>query len=702
MAHIGEPEGVYKMELLRLKNTATTIYFPLVDFGGTDFEATPVTFATGDTKVSKDGAALGNTGSNPVHVGGGMYKLALTAGEVNADHIAIVIIDQTATKLWEDQAILIDCSGVLWDEPLTGSTHNDPTSSGRRLRTIQEYEGYQDGSVWIDTENGTAGTVSNESGTVINPVLTLADALTIATNLKLNSFRIVTGSTITLASDTLGKIFKGDRWTLALGGQNVGGSHFEGAGVSGIGTGDEAHYHKCTINTVTLSNSHITDCAIAATITMSAIGDYFLVDCHSAIAGSATPTIDVGVAVANTNLNIRNYSGGVEIENLGQLGTDKISMEGNGQIILNANCVGGEVDIRGNIELTDNGSGITIFDAVRYDSDTLVDLIMDEPIDAPNHNVAKSLAKFVRDGVEFQGYEGGFIYIDTVDGVAGSESFVNGITENPVKSIADANILSAALGIKSFKIISGSSIAFAAAQEKQIFSGEDWDLALGGQSITGTAIHGAAISGIGTAASHPHFTHCDMNGATLDPFDSFDCSFSGDMIFTAGSYFIHNCYSGVAGTGTPSIDVGAAVGDTNVNLRQYSGGMEFKNLGATGTDKVSFEGNGQCILNANCVGGDISIRGNIELTDNSVTTTISDDSRYSYTKLMNDTIDELNAIPSGAAGVGPMIKFIYTYLRNKKSVTTGSEILYKDDGTTELGTSAITGDETIRTKDEIS
>lgn len=94
------------MELNRRYGIATTVYFPLIDAGATDFEATPVTFAAADTQVSIDGGAFANTGSTPAHEGNGVYSLALTAAEMQGQYIVITCID-AATKEWEDQAVLI-------------------------------------------------------------------------------------------------------------------------------------------------------------------------------------------------------------------------------------------------------------------------------------------------------------------------------------------------------------------------------------------------------------------------------------------------------------------------------------------------------------------------------------------------------------------------------------------------------------------
>ncbi len=99
------------MEVLRKYGEATTLIFPLVDRATLDFEATPVTFAAADTKISKDEGAFANTGSTPAHEGQGSYSLALTATEMQAARISIICVDVSGTKLWEDQAIIISTYG---------------------------------------------------------------------------------------------------------------------------------------------------------------------------------------------------------------------------------------------------------------------------------------------------------------------------------------------------------------------------------------------------------------------------------------------------------------------------------------------------------------------------------------------------------------------------------------------------------------
>lgn len=98
------------MVILRKYGVQTTFYFPLVDAGAVDYEATPVTHTAGDTQISKDGGAFANTTNAFAHEGNGIYSIVLTATEMQAANIVVTIID-SATKAWEDQAIIIDTYG---------------------------------------------------------------------------------------------------------------------------------------------------------------------------------------------------------------------------------------------------------------------------------------------------------------------------------------------------------------------------------------------------------------------------------------------------------------------------------------------------------------------------------------------------------------------------------------------------------------
>lgn len=235
---------------------------------------------------------------------------------------------------------------------------------------VTQSTGYANGAVWINTATGSAGTVSFVNGTADNPVDTLADALTIASNLNLTEFYISNSSTITFASTLQSKIFRGQGWTLNLGSQNIDDSFIIGAtDVNGTYTitSNEPHFLECEIFNVTIQQSHFKNCGLNGTITLNGTGTYTFQHCFSQIAGGSTPIIDFGASIASTDVNFRHYSGGLEFQNFGTLSTDSASIEGNGQLILNANCVGGTISIRGNFKVTDNSGGAV---TIVYDDNT--------------------------------------------------------------------------------------------------------------------------------------------------------------------------------------------------------------------------------------------------------------------------------------------------------------------------------------------
>ncbi len=90
---------------------ATTINFCLPDYDSpTDFE-TAATFSAGDVTIRKDSGTETNVATLPTDRGS-CYDLPLSATEMQADRIQIVIADQDATKVWADTSINIETYGA--------------------------------------------------------------------------------------------------------------------------------------------------------------------------------------------------------------------------------------------------------------------------------------------------------------------------------------------------------------------------------------------------------------------------------------------------------------------------------------------------------------------------------------------------------------------------------------------------------------
>lgn len=218
--------------------------------------------------------------------------------------------------------------------------------------------GYANGAIWVDTTAGTAGTEAFVNGAADLPVLTWADALTLAAALNMHKFYITNDSAITLSAASAGYDINGAGSTLALGGQDITGSFFrEFTAVTGTGTstGTPAVFRSCLLGSVNLPTSFIELCALGATVTLGAAANYYFVDCFSAIPGAGTPTIDFN-GVGGASVVFRRWSGGLTVINLTAGDVMSIDVVSGGTITVNG--TGGSVVVRGICSVTDASGGL--------------------------------------------------------------------------------------------------------------------------------------------------------------------------------------------------------------------------------------------------------------------------------------------------------------------------------------------------------
>lgn len=312
------------------------------------------TAGAGLTNINLPDQAMNITGNITGNLSGSVGSVTGAVGSVTAG----VTLDATATS-----AQLVD---DVWDEVLSGATHNVATSAGRRLRNIQDLGQYEGGAIWVDTVNGTAGVVDYENGTVNNPVDTIADALTIAASVGLKHIHIVNGSTITFPSTMDNYEITGDEYGILLNGQSCNSTsihtaHLVGVGVSGTFSGNPHILHS-SLGAVTGPNARIGWCALLNTLTSNGTGTWVIHSCW----GLSGAKFDFGAGGATT-IYITDWMGGpLTIDNMAT--GDVLYIEGDsGLFTLSANCTGGTVYIAGNIDITNNGSGQTIVDGANTD-----------------------------------------------------------------------------------------------------------------------------------------------------------------------------------------------------------------------------------------------------------------------------------------------------------------------------------------------
>ncbi len=219
------------------------------------------------------------------------------------------------------------------------------------------------------------------------------------------------------------------------------------------------------------------------------------------------------------------------------------------------------------------------------------------------------------------GFVGGAVWIDTVNGTAGTAAGIGTITI-PSSNLADARTIADANSLKLFHLEPGSSDTLQQSFDGYEFLGFSYSLDLNGQSVDGTLFSRAMITGndSGSNTAVTHFHDCVMATSSLGRHMFLQCRLTGTITLTqATDYVWVSCYTGIAGDNAPGVDFEAAVEVKTLAVSHYNGGLEFKNLGAGGgTHTVSYNcPAGQYILNANCVGGQFTVRGNNSKTDNS-------------------------------------------------------------------------------------
>lgn len=408
---------------------------------------TPETGVTTPTiEISKNGAAQGAGAGSWTEIGDGQYYYALTAGEVDTEgFLALRIVKAGVSREFSKEVEIV-----------------------RAVATAAVVEDVAFGdAVWIDTTYGSAGTAF-PLGTPIAPVDNLADALTIAAARGLRHFELA-GSITLIAPLTnwtiCGVAANNSVALLNLGGQNVAGSEFRNLALtgnsSGFFTGSEIEFFGTSDGV----QGFFRDCSFVGTLKPAANAGLWLVDCQSGVADSGPPFIDLTNHTTGGSLNLRCYSGGLTVRNC-DVGAFESTWEFcAGQIVLESTLTAGEFIVRGIVTITDNSAGATIDIDTALARSPIADAVWDEALSGhQTPGTAGDLATLA-------GYAGA-VWIDTINGAAGTTIGTHGTKSNPVDSLADAVTLATALDLRHVKILGDSAIAITSDLEDYLIEGE--------------------------------------------------------------------------------------------------------------------------------------------------------------------------------------------------------------------------------------
>jgi hypothetical protein len=216
--------------------------------------------------------------------------------------------------------------------------------------------------IFVDSTASNTNTVIGTDGTEKNPVSTLAAARTLSLALGAHRFYIHGGSTFNGASVDLGADYsewefygEGFGIEIAFGGQLVTNSYFHNITLSGAmhASGGDVLFENCELGFITANyNGHAENCFLIDTLVAKSARDITFSHCQSGVSGNNTPTIDL--TAGSSTLGMRDYSGGIRIIN--GASNDTISIEADGQVIIDASNTSLNITLRGNLTITDNGT----------------------------------------------------------------------------------------------------------------------------------------------------------------------------------------------------------------------------------------------------------------------------------------------------------------------------------------------------------
>ncbi len=160
-------------------------------------------------------------------------------------------------------------------------------------------------------------------------------------------------------------------------------------------------------------------------------------------------------------------------------------------------------------------------------------------------------------------------------------------------------------------ITNGSTVTLAATTTNTNLVGNNWTLAMGGQSISNSYIKGATVTGTGTGSSVT-FEDCHFAaGASIPAGSYYRCGFAGTVGSPVtesgtGQYVFKHCFSEVAGSGTPYFNFAGAGGTVGVNNRAWTGGFHFTGDTNVTVSHEVLAGGGTTIVTG---GGNAEVRG---------------------------------------------------------------------------------------------
>ena len=262
----------------------------------------------------------------------------------------------------------------------------------------------------------------------------------------------------------------------------------------------------------------------------------------------------------------------------------------------------------------------------------------DEVLTGAEHNVATSAGRRLRTLQTGGNYENGAVWVDTINGVAGTEDDINGTVTNPVDLWASAQTIATSIGLYHFHFFNSSEATLDADTSSKEISGDEFIIHFGGQTINNTSITGGLYMD-GTFLGYPHLLHTGVGtaGITGPGAKLGFCAIRGSIVSNAATntWVVHDCWGTSASAS--AFDFGAAVAAAQtVYITSYHGPINIANMDHA-SDILYLSGNGNLIVGASSTTGTIYLSGQWIITNNGTTTIVYDGLTTDAAAILVDT-----------------------------------------------------------------
>jgi hypothetical protein len=236
------------------------------------------------------------------------------------------------------------------------------------------------------------------------------------------------------------------------------------------------------------------------------------------------------------------------------------------------------------------------------------------------------------------GFEDVSVWYDSTGGGQSGTAAGTGTASTPSDTEADARTIATDNNLKKISVIQGSAITLAQSYDGfSVVNNEGgFGCIINGQSLSGSYFRRASIIGddSGTNAQRTFYSSCRLNGNTLGDFFQQDCAYGGPIVAAQASSTYAMDLPRPGGPDPTTFDFNLLL-DVNLECTRTSTDVELRQMVASSTCVIHGEG-GNITINANCVGGTVTIYGNFTKTDNSGgAVTVVENGRVDYGQIQS-------------------------------------------------------------------